>query len=311
MSTAPTCACLPTRNIRDQSSTFVSALLLFGGSGQLGTALRSLAQSRWDVRAPSSSVVSLANPADVVRAIEETRPHVVVNAAAYTRVDDAETDVSNAFAINATAVEAMAQAARRAGAYFVHVSTDYVFDGTGALPYLTTAPTHALNVYGASKLAGEDAVAANNPDAAVVRTSWVHSGGGVNFVATCVRLFRAGTSMRVVDDQVGAPTRAAHLAHAVLLLAERRDVSGLLHFTDCGVASWYDVACCVLDTMRAMGRVADTVTVTPVDSGSYPRPAKRPHVAILDTHSTRATLGWAPQHWRDGVIASTTELLDA
>ena len=289
----------------------MSALLLFGGSGQLGTALLSLAGPRWTVHAPPSTAVDLRNASAVARAIDEARPQVVVNAAAYTRVDDAETDATTAYAINATAVAAMAQAAARVGARFVHVSTDYVFDGTGALPYLTTAPPHALNVYGASKLTGEGAVLASNKDAAIVRTSWVHSGGGVNFVATCIRLLGAGTSMRVVDDQVGAPTRAANLARAVLLLAERHDVSGLLHFTDSGVASWYDMACCVLDTMRAAGRVADTVTVTPVDSASFPRPAKRPHVAILDTHSTRAALGWTPPHWRDGVIASTRELLDA
>jgi dTDP-4-dehydrorhamnose reductase len=133
----------------------------------------------------------------------------------------------------------------------------------------------------------------------------------VNFVATAVRVLGAGKSMRVVDDQVGAPTSASTLAHAALLLAEKPDIAGLLHVTDAGVASWYDVACCVLVTMQLAGRLPDGTTVTPVDSSAFPRPAKRPQVSILDTHSSRAQLGWTPPHWREGVIASTQELLHA
>ena len=133
----------------------------------------------------------------------------------------------------------------------------------------------------------------------------------MNFVATAVRLFGAGKSMQVVDDQVGTPTRAANLACALLLLAEHPEVAGTLHFTDAGVASWYDVACCVLATMRDAGRVRDDVMVTPVDSSAFPRPARRPQVSILDTHASRRVIGWTPPHWREGVIASTRELLDA
>jgi dTDP-4-dehydrorhamnose reductase len=289
----------------------MTSLLLFGGSGQVGTAIRASAGADLTVLAPSSRDVSLTDPIALRDFIVKQRPDVVVNAAAYTKVDDAETQRDAAFAINGTAPGVMAEASRSVGARFVHISTDYVFDGHGDLPYTTGAPTNPLNVYGASKLAGEHAVAAADVSAAIMRTAWVHSGGGVNFVATAVRVLGAGKSMRVVDDQVGAPTSAATLAHAALLLAAQRDVAGLLHVTDAGVAAWYDVACCVLETMRLAGRLPDSTTVTPVDSSAFSRPAKRPQVSILDTHASRAQLGWTPPHWREGVIASTQELLHA
>ena len=289
----------------------MTTMLVFGGSGQLGTALRAQAAERWQVRAPGSDEVNLLHAGEAARYVEMVRPDVLVNAAAFTEVDDAEaTERDLVFAINAKAPEAMARAARAIGAYFVHVSTDYVFDGTGPLPYAPTALPNPLSVYGASKLDGEQRVAAEYPGAVVVRTAWLHSGGGVNFIATAVRLLSAGTSMRVVDDQVGTPTRAANLAHAILLLAERRDIAGLQHFTDAGVASWYDVACAVRDTMQSADRLPDGVTVAPVDSSAIPRPARRPQVCILDAHALRQRLAWTPPQWRDGVAESTKELLD-
>ena len=289
----------------------MNTLLLFGGTGQVGGALQTLAPNDWMIDSPTSREVNLSSATQIAQYIQTRRPSVIVNAAAYTKVDDAETESDVAYAINAAAPQIMAEQAKKLGAHFVHVSTDYVFDGSGTLPYRTDAATHPLNVYGASKLAGELAVINANPDAAIIRTAWVHSGGGVNFIATAVRLLSGGKSMRVVDDQVGTPTRAQHLARALLLLVGRPDISGLLHFTDVGVATWYDVACCVAETLRDAGRLPDGVHVTPVDSSAYPRPAKRPQVSILDTHSTREKIGWTPPHWREGVIASTKELLDA
>lgn len=287
------------------------SLLLFGGSGQVGTAIRALADFDVDVDSPTSADVSLFNATELHEYIMQRRPDVIINAAAYTKVDDAETHRDAAHAINGVAPGVMAEASRLIGSRFVHLSTDYVFDGGGDLPYKTTATTNPLNVYGASKLAGELAIAAADPSAAIVRTAWVHSGGGANFVATAVRMLSSGQSMRVVDDQVGAPTRATTLAHVALLLAAQRDINGLLHFTDAGVASWYDVACCVLETLRLAGHLPDGTVVTPVSSSAFPRPAKRPQVSILDTHDSTARLRWIAPHWRDGVIASTHELLNA
>ena len=282
-------------------------VLVFGGSGQLGTALRSSSTQQYQLISPGSRELPLERVDTLRPFIEQAAPHVIINAAAYTRVDDAEGDRDRAFMINAVAPETMAATARALGARFIHVSTDYVFDGIGAMPYAPSATPNPLNVYGASKLAGEVAVARAYPASAIVRTAWVHAGTGTNFVGTAVRALSAGKSMRVVDDQVGAPTRAMNLARAILLIAEQPTVGGILHFTDAGVASWYDVACCVLDTLRQLNRLPAGVGVEPVDSLDFPRPAKRPRVSILDTHSSRAVIGWTPPHWRDGVIASTHE----
>ncbi len=289
----------------------MTKLLIFGRSGQLGTALMALAGEEWQVHAPSSTELSLLNPASVRAHILATRPGVIINAAAYTKVDDAERERDAAHAMNAVAPEAMAVAAKDVGAHFVHVSTDYVFDGTGTRPYPTSAPTNPLGVYGASKLEGERRVTSAFPGAAIVRTAWLHSGSGANFVRTALQLLSAGTSMRVVDDQVGTPTHARTVAAVLLQIAARRDMAGLHHCTDAGVASWYDVAVAVRDALMAAGNLAHGASVLPVDSTAFPRAARRPAVAILDTHALRRALGWTPPPWRDGVQASVRELLAA
>lgn len=286
------------------------SMLLFGAAGQVGTAIRRQAIS-WNVDAPASVMIDMRDAAAVNQYVRDTGPNLIINAAAYTKVDDAEQDPATAFAINAEGPAALAVAARTIGARLIHISTDYVFDGTGELPYPVDAATNPLNVYGASKRAGEQAVMDTDPTASIIRTAWVHAGHGVNFVATAVRVLTAGRAMQVVDDQIGTPTRADNLASAILLLAERDTHPGLLHYTDLGVASWYDVACCVLDALRDCGRVDSEVTVSPVDSTAFPRPARRPRISILDTHASRRAVGWHQSHWRDGVLASTRELLNA
>jgi dTDP-4-dehydrorhamnose reductase len=288
-----------------------SRVVVFGGSGQLGAAVREALAGTHEALAPSSADVNLLDSEAVASFIAESAPDVVVNAAAFTRVDDAERERDAASAVNELAPASMARAANRIGARMIHVSTDYVFDGEGRAPYLPTDATSPLNVYGATKRAGEAAVLRESPRAAVVRTAWLHSGRGVNFVATAVRVLSSGKSMRVVDDQIGTPTRAAHLADAIVQLITCPDVTGLLHFTDAGVASWYDVASCVLETLRTAGAVSPETTVTPVGSDEYPRPAQRPRVTVLDKRSSWSQLGWIPPHWRVGVAASTLENLHA
>jgi dTDP-4-dehydrorhamnose reductase len=285
--------------------------LVLGGSGQLGTALRTTLAGDYDVQAPPASDVPLTDPDVLEQRIRAYRPSVLVNAAAFTKVDDAETEEARANAVNALAPAVMARVCRELTARFVHMSTDYVFDGTGVMPYTADAPTHPLNVYGATKRAGETAVLAANPSAVVLRTAWVHSGVGVNFVGTAVRVLGAGRPMKVVDDQVGTPTRTSTLADAIARVLQRPEVRGIHHVTDAGVASWYDVACCVLETLEADGRAPLGASVAPVDSSAFPRPAARPKISILDTYATRAALDWTPPHWRTGVIASTREWLAA
>lgn len=281
----------------------MSGILLFGATGQVGTAIRN-AVAGTVISAPTSRDVSLADQSALTAYIEQMRPDAVINAAAYTNVDSAETDATAAYAINAEAPRAMAAVCARLGIRFVHFSTDYVFDGGGALPYQASAATNPLNVYGASKREGEVRVLTTYSQAAVVRTAWVHSGGGVNFVGTAVRLLARGTSMRVVDDQVGSPTSAKTLATAALKLLERPGVTGLQHVTDSGVASWYDMACEILRELQA-GGVATSATVVPVSSAEFPRPALRPKVSLLDCHASRQLLDFVPPHWAVGVREST------
>jgi dTDP-4-dehydrorhamnose reductase len=286
-------------------------ILLFGGSGQLGSALQRELKDAHETDAPSSSVVDLQDEDAVRQAVREARADVVINAAGYTRVDDAEHESNAAFALNATAPRAMAAAAAERGARFVHVSTDYVFDGEGGAPYLPSSPVSPLNVYGESKLAGERSVLDEGEHSVVIRTAWVHAGRGVNFIATAMRVLLSGRTMRVVDDQIGTPTRAAHLAQAIRQVIDRPAVSGLLHFTDAGVASWFDVATCVHGLLRDAGRIGEDVPVVPVGTEEFPRPARRPRVAVLDKHESWARIGWTPPHWRVGVGATVQEILDA
>ncbi|MEP6835180.1 MAG: dTDP-4-dehydrorhamnose reductase [Gemmatimonas sp.] len=286
-------------------------VLILGASGQVGKALQHSAPPNANIVAPSSHDANLRDLDGLAALVRNTAPDVVINCAAFTQVDAAETAVDEAFLINATAPQQLAEAADKLNARFLHVSTDYVFNGAGNAPYHINDTVAPLNVYGKSKLAGERAVLDLRTNAAIVRTAWVHSGSGVNFIATAVRALTAHQIMRVVDDQVSTPTRAAHLAQALWTLAARPDVRGLLHFTDAGVASWYDVAQCVLETLTERNATPAGAVVEPVCTTAFPRPAARPAISLLDKHSSWAILGFTPPHWRVGVSESTRELLNA
>ncbi|HEY6827264.1 MAG TPA: dTDP-4-dehydrorhamnose reductase [Gemmatimonadaceae bacterium] len=286
-------------------------LLLFGGMGQVGRALRRSAPSEWVVESHDVGETDIRDERAVRAAVGGARPDVIINCAAYTNVDGAESHADEARILNADAANNVARAAAAAGVRLIHLSTDYVFDGTTSSPYRPDSPTGPLNVYGRTKLAGEQCVRASAPKSTIVRTAWIHSGGASNFVATAVRHLTAGRAMRVVDDQVGTPTRAGELATALWHLANRSEVEGTLHFTDTGVASWFDVAVAVLETLRADGRLPSGASVTPIATADYPTPARRPAYSVLDKHDSWVSIGYVPPHWRDGVVASTYELLNA
>jgi dTDP-4-dehydrorhamnose reductase len=285
--------------------------LILGASGQVGWALQQTAPQGTVVVAHDLDQTDIRDRESVAKTISEHRPNVVINCAAFTQVDDAESQADAAMEANGVAPGTIAELASSAGARFIHLSTDYVFDGRASVPYQTDAPVGPINVYGATKLEGERRALAVAPSSVVVRTAWVHSGGGANFVKTSVRLLASGKPMRVVDDQIGTPTRARHLAAALWRISERPSISGLLHFTDAGVASWLDVATTVFETLRVSNRLGDGAAVLPASSGEFPRPARRPHFSVLDKHSSWEAIGYVPPHWREGVIASTTELLNA
>jgi dTDP-4-dehydrorhamnose reductase len=285
--------------------------LILGASGQLGTELQRTAPAGVAVTALDIGDLDICDSAAVGRAIATSRPHVVFNCAAFTNVDGAESARDAAMAANGVAPGLIAAACAEHGARFLHLSTDYVFDGKGSAPYLPDAPTAPLNVYGESKLEGERRVQAANPGAAVVRTAWLHSAIGANFVKTAFRVLGSGSPMRVVDDQIGTPTRARHLASALWSLAHKPAVTGTLHFTDAGVASWFDVAVAVMETLRAANRLPAGADVEPIASSERPAIARRPSYSVLDKHDSWRAIGFVPPHWRDGVIASTHELLNA
>jgi dTDP-4-dehydrorhamnose reductase len=284
--------------------------LLFGASGQVGTALQQTIPPSWTVAAHDLET-DIRQEAAVAAAIDRERPDVIINCAAFTNVDGAESNEKDAHEVNAIAPGIIAGVAARAGVRVIHISTDYVFDGQAHTPYPPDAPTSPLNVYGRTKLEGEERVRRAAPSSAIVRTAWVHSACGSNFVRTAVRHLTAGRAMRVVDDQIGTPTRAANLATALWCLAERPAVAATLHFTDAGVASWFDVATVVLETLRQAGRLPDGASVTPIPTSEFPLPAQRPAYSVLDKHDSWHALGYVPAHWRDGIIQSTSELLNA
>lgn len=226
---------------------FVAELhvLLLGGTGQLGRCLLDRCPASWRISAPASTQLNICDEAAVARAVVELRPDLIINAAAYNKVDQAEQDAPNAYAINARGPCVLAEAAAAIGAHFVHISSDYVFDGVRqGVPYCEHDEAQPLNVYGKSKLAGEQAVLQTLSTALVLRTAWLYSEYGHNFVKTVFRAVQNGQPLQVVNDQTGCPTYAGDLAAAIIELTGRGNaVSGLHHYCGAQAVSWYEFAC--------------------------------------------------------------------
>ena len=270
-------------------------VMITGRGGQLGDALVAAAQTDIELDATDRTVLDLADTTAIADYVAFSRPDIIVNAAAYTAVDKAESDVDTATAINSTAVEALALAARRAGARLVHISTDFVFDGMASAPYKVDAPVGPLGVYGQTKYAGE--VAALAADALVVRTAWVYASGGQNFVTTMLRLMAERDEVKVVDDQFGTPTWANSLAEAIWAMIEK-NASGIYHHTDSGMASWHQVAVVIQDHALAIGLLKRCAKLTPITTAEYPTAARRPAYSVLDKSRTTALLERAAPDWR-------------
>lgn len=269
--------------------------LVIGAAGQLGKAL--VGEAPGAVLGWSRYDLDLDDVDSIASRIEAVQPTLVLNAAAYTAVDKAESDADAAYRVNRDAARAIATGAARAGARMVHVSTDFVFDGTASTPYAPTADRSPLGIYGASKAAGEDAVLQACPDALIVRTAWVYGAGGKNFVETMLRLMATRDTLSVVADQIGTPTHTASLAKALIGLADR-GVTGVHHFTDAGAASWYDFACAIHDIARTRDILTTDVAIYPIATADYPTPARRPSYSVLDKASAWAALGSPAAHWR-------------
>ena len=281
-------------------------VLIAGAAGQLGRALQRSAPAGATILAPPEASFDILDSAGVSALVADVRPDLLVNAAAYTAVDKAESDEAQAYAVNATAAAELAAAAAAAGARFAHVSTDFVFNGESALPYRPGAATDPQNAYGRTKLAGERLVAAAHPTPLILRTAWVYAAAGNNFVRTMLRLMGERSELRVVADQIGTPTHAASLARAIWAL-DSAGAHGLHHWTDAGVASWYDFAVAIHEEALALGLLSRPVSVVPIQSSEYPTPARRPHMSVLDKSSSWVITGPA-SHWRKELRLALQEL---
>lgn len=286
-------------------------VLLTGASGQLGHELRRSAPDGVRLLACDRSELDITRPQAVARVMSAHAPQVVINAAAYTGVDDAESDRERAFAINATGAAHVAEAASAHGTRCIQISTDFVFDGEAGRPYRPGDEPRPLSVYGESKLAGERAVLEACGDGAlVVRTSWVYSTHGGNFVKSMLRLMRERSELGVVADQIGSPTWAARLATAVWEMAQKDDLAGILHWSDAGVASWYDFAVAIRDEAFARSLLDRRIPIQPLTTEEFPRPAPRPASSVLDTSATRQQLSTPAVHWRQALGQMLDELME-
>jgi dTDP-4-dehydrorhamnose reductase len=263
-----------------------------------------------EVVSRARAALDIVDAAAVLRTFVELKPDWVVNAAAYTAVDLAEDQTAQAFAVNDTAVAGLSSAAAKVGCRLLHLSTDFVFDGTSSRAYLPGDATNPLSVYGASKLAGERHVV-DSGSGIVLRTSWVYAAAGKNFVLTMLRLMREKPQLAVVCDQIGAPTWASSIGRAIWGLIQARAAPGIYHWTDLGVASWYDFAIAIQEEALARGMLARPIPVAPISSREYPARATRPGFSVLDSAATRAAIKAPAEHWRHNLRKMLDELRSA
>lgn len=272
-------------------------VLITGAGGQLGTALQKTAPQGVELNAIDVDDVDLTDEAMLTARLAVEAPEVIINAAAYTAVDKAESEEELARAINADAVGIMVEAMEQAGGKLVHVSTDFVFDGSSDRAYQPGDKRAPMSVYGRTKAEGEDYLREQD---LLVRTAWVYAAGGANFVRTMIRLMNERDELRVVSDQLGAPTWAAGLARTIWGLLQT-GASGTFHHSDAGRASWYDFAVAIAEEAYALGMIKAIPTIKPITTAEYPTPASRPAFSLLDSSKTRELLGDAPVPWRENL----------
>lgn len=286
-------------------------VLLFGGNGQVGHELRRSLRALGDVVVTTRSgelpdgarceVADFDRPDSLAELVERVVPAIVVNAAAYTAVDKAEDDVDAAFRTNAEAPGVLARACALRDIPFVHYSTDYVFDGQGSRPYREDDPTAPLGVYGASKLAGEDAVRSAGGRHLILRTAWVYGRHGHNFMKTMLRLGEDRDELRVVADQIGSPTPARLIADVTAGLLQRPDAEGTFHLTAAGQTSWHGFAAAIFEESVARGLIARAPRVLPITTADYPTRARRPAYSCLDVGKLERVLARRIPSWRAGL----------
>lgn len=282
-------------------------ILLIGGEGQVGWELRRTLATLGTVHAPLRSELDLESFDSITRVIREARPQLIVNAAAYTAVDKAETDIETATKVNADAVGILAEEAKRAGAFLIHYSTDYVFSGNKSGPHTETDQPDPINVYGRTKLLGEKRIAEVNPPHLIFRTSWVYGLRGRNFLLTMQKLASERSVLKVVNDQTGCPTWCRLIAEATAQVVTKSSTAqgldpdwfqengGLYHLAAQGSTTWYEFARAILESQEQQ------VRITAISSAEYPTPARRPRNSALNSSKIRSQLGIALPDWRVGL----------
>ena len=283
-------------------------ILIAGSLGQLGFELLKSKPGGTECLGADLPETDITNREQVLGICREYKPDLIINAAAYTAVDKAETDVELAAAVNIGGAANLAGAAESTGAKMIHISTDFVFDGSSGRPRREDDPTGPLGVYGRTKLEGEKAVLKESPGAVIIRTSWLYSSHGANFVKTMLRLMADGKTLKVVSDQVGSPTWAGGLAMAVWKAAGSGAMEGIYHWSDCGVASWYDFAVAIQEEALGLGLLKNPGEILPVPGEEYPTLAERPAYSVMDTSKIRDELGLPGVHWRKQLRMMMKEL---
>ncbi len=273
-------------------------VLVTGAHGQLGRELTFSVPQGVECVAFERDALDITDAASIADALSQVRPNALINAAAYTAVDRAETDHEAAHAVNDVAVGLLAAACRERDIRMLHVSTDFVFDGSSGRPYRPADATGPLGVYGASKLAGESRLRSDDSAGLVLRTGWVYSRHGGNFVLTMLRLMAEKSELGVVSDQVGTPTWARGLALTLWAFAENPALSGTYHWSDAGVCSWYDFAVAIAEEACALGLLQRAPDIRPIATTDYPTAARRPACSVLDKRDTWRDLSLQPVHWR-------------
>ena len=295
-------------------------ILLLGKNGQLGWELQRALAPLGDVVAldfdsPAPLTADFSRPESLAAMVRAVAPQIIVNAAAHTAVDKAETEPEFARSLNATAPAVLAREAAALGAWLMHYSTDYVFDGSGSTPWVEDSPTGPLSVYGATKLEGDQAIGASGCRHLIFRTSWVYAARGGNFAKTMLKLARDREQLTVIDDQIGAPTGADLLAdltaHALRAALVRPEVAGTYHAVAQGETSWHGYARHVIEFARAAGQPIKVApeAIHAVPTSAFPTPAKRPGNSRMNTHKLRSTFGLTLPPWQAGVERMLTEIM--
>ncbi|UAY52550.1 dTDP-4-dehydrorhamnose reductase [Ferruginibacter albus] len=276
-------------------------ILVTGANGQLGNELRVLSAGypQYDFLFVTRNELSIGDLDAVTNYFNENKIDHCINCAAYTAVDKAESDIENAFLINGEAVGNLAAVCKQHAAKFIHVSTDYVFDGTATEPIKEDRTVNPIGIYGASKLKGEELAFKNNPDTIIIRTSWVYSSFGNNFVKTMMRLMKERESINVVNDQRGCPTYAADLAAAIMTIVEKRSAFNtqysIFNYSNSGNIVWYDFAIAIKEL------IGSNCIVNPIPTSQFPTPAKRPAYSLLDTTKIQQTFGVGVPEWKESL----------